>query len=104
MLSINKKCIKNTDVVTHEIIYITKQNINNQNIDNELLLCISFSDVRAYIIKENENKYLIFALTVDNKKMLKMHKNLWCKIKKQIKYNSIETINSSKSNFTGSIK
>ena len=29
LLSINKNCIKNTNVVTHEIKYITTQNINN---------------------------------------------------------------------------
>ena len=54
--------------------FITTQNINNQNINNELPLCISFSDVKAYIIEENENKYLIFVLIKNNKKMLKMYK------------------------------
>ena len=54
LISINKKCIKNTFAL--EIKYITKQNINNQNIDNELPLCFSFSDVDAYIIEENKNK------------------------------------------------
>ena len=68
LLSINKKRLKNTDVVTHEIKSITTQNINNQNINNEVPLCICFSDVRAYIIEENENKYLIFALAKNNKK------------------------------------
>ena len=58
MLSVNIKCIKNTDVVIHEIKYIVTQNIDNQNTDYELPLCISSSDVRAYIIEENENKYL----------------------------------------------
>ena len=68
MLSINKNCIKNTDVVIQEIKYIITQNIDNQNIDNELPFCLSFSDVNAYIIEENENKYLVFALTESNKK------------------------------------
>ena len=104
LLSINKKCIENTDVVIHEIKYIVTQNIDNQNIDLELPLCIGFSDVRVYIIEENENKYLIFALTENNRKMEEMYKKLWSKIKKQIKCNSIETINSSKFNFTKSIK
>ena len=62
MLSIKKKCIKNTDVVILEIKYIITQNIDNRNIDNELFLYLSFSDVNAYIIKENENKNLVFAL------------------------------------------
>ena len=68
MLSINKNCIKNTDVVIQEIKYIITQNIDNQNVDNELPFCLSFSDVNAYIIEENENKYLVFALTESNKK------------------------------------
>ena len=68
LLSINKKCMKNTDVAIHEIKYIITQSINNQNIDNAVPLCLSFSDVDAYINEENENKYLIFALTENNKK------------------------------------
>ena len=63
MLNINKKCIKNTDVVASEIKYILTQNIDNQNNDNVLPLCLSFSNVDAYLIEENENKNLIFALT-----------------------------------------
>ena len=58
---------RNTDVVAHEIKYITTQNINSQNIDNELLLCLSFSDRRAYIIEENKNECLRFALTENNR-------------------------------------
>ena len=46
------------------------QSINNQNIDNEVSLCFSFSDVDAYIIEKSGNKYLIFALTKNNKKVL----------------------------------
>ena len=46
---------KNTDAVSSEIKYITMQSINNQNIDKEVPLCLSFSDVDAYIIEENEN-------------------------------------------------
>ena len=82
LLSINKKHIKNTDVVAHEIKYITTQNINNQNIHNELPYCLSFNDVDTYIIKENENKYLIITLTENNRKMLDMYKKCWSKIKK----------------------
>ena len=93
MLSINKICTKNTDVVAHEIKYIITQNIDNQNTDNELPLCLSFSSVDAYIIEENENKCLIFALTEKNKKMLEMYKNLWSEVKKQIECNSTESTN-----------
>ena len=93
LLSINKKCIKNRDVA-HEIKYI-----------NELPLCLSFSDADAYIIEGNKNKYLIFASTENNRKMLKMYQKLWSKIKKliecnSVECNSIETINSNKCNST----
>ena len=53
LLCVNKKGIKNTDVAAHEIKYIITQNIDNQNIDTELPLCLSFRNVDAYIIEEN---------------------------------------------------
>ena len=96
LLSISKKCLKNTNVVIHEIKYIITQNIDDQNIDNELPLCISFTDVDAYIIEENENKYLIFAFTENKKKMLEMYKKLWTEVKKQIESNSSESIKDGK--------
>ena len=87
-VGINRKCMKNTDDVVYEIKYIMMQSINNQNIDRGNPLCLSFSDVDAYIIEENENKYLIFALTENNKEVLELYK-----IKKQIKaINSGESI------------
>ena len=85
LLNINKTYVKNTDVAIYEIKYIMMQNINNQNIDRRIPLCLSFSDVNAYIIEENENKYLIFALTETNKEVLELYKKLWSEIKKQIK-------------------
>ena len=104
LLSINKKCIKNTDVVIHEIKYIITQKIDNQNIDNELPLFLRFGDVDAYIIEENENNYLIFALTENNRKMLEMYDKLWREVKKEIECNSVEAINSTECNSTESIK
>ena len=68
------------------------QNINNQNIDNEVPLCLSFCDVDAYIIEENENKYLIFALIENNRKILEIYKKIGGEIKIQIECNSIEVI------------
>ena len=69
------------------------QSINNQNIDREIPLCLSFSSINAYIIEENENKYLIFTFTEDNKEVLELYKKLWSKIKKQVKaINSSESI------------
>ena len=47
------------------------QSINNQNIDKKVPLCLSFSDVDAYIIEENENKYLVLALTENNKEVFR---------------------------------
>ena len=79
------------------------QCINNQKIDREIPLCLSFN-VDAYIIEENGNKYLIFALTKDNKKVLELYKKPWSEIKNQIKainsgecnsikYHSFESLN-----------
>ena len=56
------------------------QSINNQNIDREIPLCLSFNDVDAYITEENQNKYLIFALTENNKKVLELYKKLWIRM------------------------
>ena len=56
-------------------------------------LCLRFTDVDAYFMEENENKYLVFVLTENNKKeVLETYKKLWSKIKKQI-----ETISSGES-------
>ena len=80
LLRIDKMCMKNTDVVIYEIKYIMMQSINNQNINREISLCLSFSNVDAYVIEENENKYLIFALTENKKEVLELCK--WREIKK----------------------
>ena len=85
LLNINETYVKNTDVAIYEIKYIMMQNINNQNIDRRIPLCLSFSDVNAYIIEENENKYLIFALTEINKEVLELYKKLWSEIKKKLR-------------------
>ena len=104
LLRINKKCTKYTDVIIHEIKYIRTQNTDNQNIDNEVPLCLSFSDADVYIIEENGNKYLIFALTKNNRKVLEIYKIIWSKIKKQSKCNSAEAINSNECNSIESIE
>ena len=56
LLSINKIYTRNTDVVVCSFKYIVMESINS-----EIPLCLIFSDVDAYIIEENGNKYLIFA-------------------------------------------
>ena len=68
----NKKSTKNADAFVYETKYITMQSINGQNIDREAPLCLSFSNVDAYFIEKNENKYLFFALTKNNKKSLEL--------------------------------
>ena len=69
------------------------RSINNHNINGGIPLCLSFSDVDAYIIEEKENKHLIFALTENNKQVLEPHKILWSKTKainsgESVKYNN----------------
>ena len=80
MLNISKTYPKNTDAVIYEIKRIMLQSINIQNTDKKISLCLSFSDVDAYIIEEIENKYLIIALTEDNKEVLELYKKLWSEI------------------------
>ena len=63
LLNINKTYAKNANAVIYEIKYTMMKRVNNQNIDRGIPRCLCFSDVDAYIIEENENKYLIFALT-----------------------------------------
>ena len=88
LLSIDKVYTKDTHVVICSIKYIMMEIINS-----EIPLCFRFSDVDAYIIEENGNKYLIFALTKKNKKVLDVSKKLWSETKKQIKaMNSGESI------------
>ena len=91
-LNMNKKSMKNTDFFVYEIKYIMMQSINNQSIDSKIPLRLSFSAVDACTVEENENKYLILALTENNKEVLELYKKLWSEIKKQIK-----TINSGES-------
>ena len=57
------------------------QSINNQNVDRGIPHCLSFSDSDAYIIEENEDKYLIFALTENNRVVLELYKKFWSEIK-----------------------
>ena len=75
------------NTVAYNIKTIMMESINNQNIDLEDPLCLTFSNVDAYIIEEsNESKYcLIFALTKKNKKVLGICRKLWNEIKNQIK-------------------
>ena len=93
LLSINKIYTNNRDVAFYSIKYIMMESINTQNTDGENPLCLSFSDVDTYIIEESGNKYLIFALTEKNKKVLELYKKRWSEIRKQVKeINSGESV------------
>ena len=97
--NVNKISFKNTDPVIHNIKYITMTCLDHENIDSENSLCLIFNNVDGYIIeKSNGYKYLIFASTNNNKKVLRKYKKLWDEVKNQIgtinggKCNSIEPI------------
>ena len=92
LLCINNRHIKNTNIIAHEIKYITKKNIADQYIDKELPLGFSFYNIRAYIIEENKDKYLVFALTINNKKGKKMYKNFEMKLKNKFRTTLLNAI------------
>ena len=69
------------------------KSIDNENIDRKNLLYIIFDNVDGYIIEGSKRyKYLIFASTKNNKKVLEKYTELWDGIK-----NQIETINGGES-------
>ena len=78
-----------------------KSNISHfwENTYEKVPLYLRLAAVDAYFIEENENKYLVFAMTENNKNVFGLYKKLWIKIKKQIK-----TINSGECNSIESIK
>ena len=82
LLSIYKTSFKNTDAAVFIINYITMKSLDNENIDNENPLCLIFNNVDGYIIgcnsieESNGYKYLIFAPTKDNKKVLQKYSKL----------------------------
>ena len=52
-----------------------------KSLDNENSLYLIFNNVDVYIEKSNENKYLIFASTDQNKEALENYTELWDEIK-----------------------
>ena len=73
--------------------YITIKSISDfENINNVNLLYLIIGDVDGYIEENNGNKYLTFASTDKNKKVLEKYTKLW----NEIKHHS-QTINSGKS-------
>ena len=85
LLYIDKISFKSTDAIICNIRYIT---IKSLDIENPHFI---FNNVYGYIKESNGDKYLIFASTGKNKKILKKYTELWDEIKTQI-----ETINGGK--------
>ena len=76
------------------------KSLDHENIGSENPLCLVFNNVDGYIIEESyEYKYLIFASTNNNKKVLRKYTELYDEIK-----NQTETINGGKCNSIKSIK
>ena len=88
LLKIDKKSYKNIDI--YNIGYITRKSIRDyENIHSVNPLYLIVGEADGYIEEKNRNKYLIFAFTDENKKVLEKYTDLWNEIKYLIK-----TINS----------
>ena len=62
------------------------KSFHSESSDSENPICLIFNYVDAYIIKENDGyKYLVFASTNKNKKVLRRYAMLFDEIKNQIK-------------------
>ena len=86
-IKIDKKSFKNTGI--YYIGYITIKRISDyENINSGNLLYLIIGDVDGCIEENNGNKYLTFASTDKNKKLLGKYAKLW----NEIKYR-IQTIN-----------
>ena len=68
---------KSTDCVIYDIEYF-------KNLNSKISPHLVFNNVDAYIEENNEDKYLIFALTDKNKEALENYAEFWDEIKDQI--------------------
>ena len=84
LTKVDKKLYKNIGI--YHIEYIRKKDENGVN-----PLYVIIGEVDGYIEENKGNKYLTFASTEKNKKVLKKYTNLWDKVKYHI-----QTINSEK--------
>ena len=90
LVKTDKKSHKNIGI--YNIGYITIKRFDDyENISSVNPLHLIIGEVNEYIEEIHGNKYLTFAFTDENKKVLKKYTELWNKIKYLIK-----TINSSK--------
>ena len=89
-LKIDKKSYKNIGI--YRIGYITMKDSDYVKINSVNPLYLIIGKVDGYIEENNGNKYLTFASTDKNKKVLEKYTKLW----DEIKYH-IQTINAGKS-------
>ena len=89
VLKIDKKFYKNIDI--YYIGYITMKDPDYVKVNNVNPLYLIIDEVDEYVEESNENKYLTFASTDENIRVLKKYAELWNKTKYLIK-----TINSGK--------
>ena len=79
LVSVNQiSYINYKDAVNYEIEYFS-------NYVNDNTLYLVFNDVDIYFSCIDKEKYLIFALTDKNKKILENYRRLWDKVKEEIK-------------------
>ena len=91
LIKIDKKSYKNIGI--YYIGYIMIKSVSDyENITHVHPLYLIIGDVDGYIEENNENKYLTFASTDKNKKVLEKYTKFW----DEIKYH-IQTINADKS-------
>ena len=91
LIKIGKKSYKNVGI--YNIGYIAMKSISGyENINSVNPLYLIIGEVDGYIEENNGNKYLFFASTDKNKKVLEKYRKLWDEIKSHI-----QTINAGKS-------
>ena len=84
MLKIDKKHCKNIDI--YYIGYITIKKIDDyENIYSVNPLYLRINHASRYTEEKNENKYLVFDSTDENKELLKKYADVWDGIKNEIK-------------------
>ena len=78
LIDVNQTSLLNDKALSYEIEYY-------DNYVNAYPLYLVFNDVDVYFPCVDGEKYLVFALTDKNKEMLKDYKELWDKVKEEIK-------------------
>ena len=84
LLSMDQVSFKNTDFVIYNIEYITMESLGGAN-----SLYLVFNNVDVYTEENNENKYLVFSSTDENKEALENYTELWDESKDQIELISV---------------